>query len=713
MKTRKLLAIVLALAMVLTFSITASAQAPYMAAPKYDNLNYFDKTILDLVDMDLVEDALLYITKEIGVRVAGTPSDKLAADYLENVYKDLGLDTYQQPIALSGNTTIGKLNVHGAENWYGKGNWDFGEWQGTRWECGGAANGVITGDATMVTGKVVDCGMATPAEIIAAGANDGLKGNIVLYTTGQAVNTVIANAKAQGAVGVMVHSLRGSRDNFGSASSPSVTAGTDIPVLGLALCQAEWLREMLAEFGTVTADIQTYSLPRTTARNVIAKKNGTVPNAPIIMAGGHHDTVIGSPGANDSLASVLNGVNVAQVFAQVSTDHVDCYFGSWTNEEGGSTGSAYFVNRTNLAANIAAGSMTAAERDRMIGYWHCDMPASAQDDRTPYLFLQRYNANAPRLVVDYMYAAADRLGYRDLVRDNVFQSSDHGSFYNAGIPTAMFIRMGGVGSTSNYSIEQKYHTPQDCYEDNISMKNWQLVAELMAVSMYDAIRTFKVNTRLTAPEVTLLDSDAEFNLSVYEVEDMLTAEIEFEFDGDLLAFIGVEGLNGFEQIGDITWRYAGGNTWKGTVTIGYPDGGTVTGTGFSTLVATDIAKFVFAPRAEGDATVKITNMKVAGVDFDLNQVVEKDVMFLADEATTTLLPNFSKYDLNRDGIVDALDLGIMLLYCGFDSDSPNWGTLVKVNDSRGKGVTASMCDVNNDGVIDMLDLLDLFLHYTK
>ncbi|MCL1982030.1 MAG: M28 family peptidase [Clostridiales bacterium] len=713
MKTRKLLAIVLALAMVLTFSITASAQAPYLDAPKYGDLNYFDRTILDLVDMDLVEDVLLHITKDIGVRYAGTPSDAAGANYIENVYKDLGLDTYQQHITLSGNATIGKLNVHGAENWYGKGEWNFGSWQGTRWECGGAANGVITGDDKMVSGNVVDCGMATPAEITAAGANDGLKGNIVLFTTGQNINTVITNAKAQGAVGVMVHSLRGSRDNFGSASSPSVTAGTDIPVLGLALCQAEWLREMLAEFGTVAVDIQTYSIPRVNANNVIAKKMGTVPNAPIIMAGGHHDTVLGSPGANDSLASVLNAVNVAQVFAQISTDQADCYFGSWTNEEGGSTGSAYFVNRTDLPANIAAGSMTANERNRMIGYWHCDMPASAQDDRTPYLFLQRYNANASYLVVDYMYAAAERLGYRDMVRDNVFQSSDHGSFYNAGIPTAMFIRMGGVGSTSNYSIEQKYHTPQDCYEDNISMKNWQLVAELMAVSMYDAIRTFKVNTRLTAPEVTLLDSDAEYNLSVYEVEDMLTAEIEFEFDGDLLAFKGIEGLNGFTQIGDITWRYAGGNTWKGTATVGYPDKGTQTGRGFSTLVATDIAKLVFAPRAEGEATVKITNMRVTGVDFDSKQVVDKDVLFLADEATTTLLPNFSKYDLNRDGIVDALDLGVMLLYCGFSTDSPGWDTLVKVNDSRGVAITASMCDVNDDGIIDMLDLLDLFIHYTK
>ncbi|MCL1809617.1 MAG: hypothetical protein FWG42_07640, partial [Clostridiales bacterium] len=59
------------------------------------------------------------------------------------------------------------------------------------------------------------------------------------------------------------------------------------------------------------------------------------------------------------------------------------------------------------------------------------------------------------------------------------------------------------------------------------------------------------------------------------------------------------------------------------------------------------------------------------------------------------------------------DLGVMLLYVGFDCDSPDWESLIKVNDSRGRPVTASMCDVNSDGVIDILDLLDLFIHYTK
>ncbi|MCL1810213.1 MAG: dockerin type I domain-containing protein, partial [Clostridiales bacterium] len=114
----------------------------------------------------------------------------------------------------------------------------------------------------------------------------------------------------------------------------------------------------------------------------------------------------------------------------------------------------------------------------------------------------------------------------------------------------------------------------------------------------------------------------------------------------------------------------------------------------------------------GDTTINLTGFRAVVLEDEQTAFIES--VIIAGEAVTNIDQRvFSKYDLNRDNKVDALDLGIMLLYCGFDSDSPNWETLVKVNDSKGKGVTASMCDVNSDGVIDMLDLLDLFIHYTK
>ncbi|MCL1982460.1 MAG: dockerin type I domain-containing protein [Clostridiales bacterium] len=204
-----------------------------------------------------------------------------------------------------------------------------------------------------------------------------------------------------------------------------------------------------------------------------------------------------------------------------------------------------------------------------------------------------------------------------------------------------------------------------------------------------------------------IDKDVEFTVSVRNAEDLLNVALEFEIDGDLLAGKGLEGLNGFTPLNDIFWVYAGDNKWKGTVTLGLPSGSS---TGLTSVAAVDIAKFIFAPKGVGDAAFTLTGFRAVGLD---GTTVYLDAMVLGGAVTNIDQRVFSKYDLNRDNVVDALDLGIMLLYVGFNADAAGWDTQVKVNDSRGKPVTASMCDVNGDGRIDMLDLLDLFIHYTK
>ncbi|MCL1809684.1 MAG: dockerin type I domain-containing protein [Clostridiales bacterium] len=213
-------------------------------------------------------------------------------------------------------------------------------------------------------------------------------------------------------------------------------------------------------------------------------------------------------------------------------------------------------------------------------------------------------------------------------------------------------------------------------------------------------------------ETGYINQDVEFTIAARNATDVLTVNVTFEIDGGLLAFKGIEGLNGFDMINGVSWRSMGGDVWRGTITLGYPDSGTVDGTGFTNASYTDIGKLTFAPRAAGDVSVTLVKIdRVTGkVDLD---VVDVEAYIENGVAITNIELVYSKYDLNRDGVVDALDLGMVLLYCGWDSDSPAWDTEIKVYDSHGKGVTAKTCDVNLDGVIDMLDLLDLFIHYTK
>ncbi|MCL1809799.1 MAG: amidase family protein [Clostridiales bacterium] len=220
-----------------------------------------------------------------------------------------------------------------------------------------------------------------------------------------------------------------------------------------------------------------------------------------------------------------------------------------------------------------------------------------------------------------------------------------------------------------------------------------------------AINEYAVFFGIHAAPVSYIDGDAEFVLSVENTINLLTVNLMFEIDGDMLSGKGLVGQSGFESMNGILWVYAGDGKWCGTVTLALPSGTT---TGLTTKTPVDIAKFIFAPKGFGNAAVTLTFAEAVGLDDTTTYIPS---IIKNGTAVTTIAR--SKYDLNRDGTVDALDLGIMLLYCGFDSDSLDWGSLTKVNDAWGNPVTASMCDVNGDGLIDMLDLLDLFIHYTK
>ena len=268
----------------------------------------------------------------------------------------------------------------------------------------------------------------------------------------------------------------------------------------------------------------------------------------------------------------------------------------------------------------------------------------------------------------------------------------------AGATEARFAFKPNAAGTFYYYCEVTNTNPNAAGSKTAALKSNAVVLTVVPVSV-----------GISVDPVSGIEGDIEYVISIDNAKDLLSVAIEFEVDGSMLAGKGAEALSGFAAIDGIVWKSLGGSVWSGAVTLGYPAGAN---TGFSVLVPTDIAKLVFAPRAKGCASVRLTSVKAVGL-------AEETTAFLDTAAescvATTCIDQlvYSKYDLNKDNKVDALDLGIMLLYCGFDNDSPNWGTLVKVNDSKGKGVTASMCDVNSDGVIDMLDLLDLFIHYTK
>ena len=273
----------------------------------------------------------------------------------------------------------------------------------------------------------------------------------------------------------------------------------------------------------------------------------------------------------------------------------------------------------------------------------------------------------------------------------------------------------GVAAAEQKATEMSMKLAEDTYE-----YAKQILAELIAfrtantpgnfVPSFSAIPAYAPDTlvflNLDADTVSYVNDDVVYNLSVSNAKDVLAVELEFTVDGSQLSGKGLEGQNGFTSMNGILWTFAGDGLWKGTVTLALPSGTT---SGLTSEAPVDIAKFFYAPKTFGNAAMTITQARVVGLYGDTTNYL----IPVIDNGTATTVIARSKYDLNRDGIVDALDLGIMLLYCGFNASAPGWNDLVKVNDKWGNGVTAGMCDVNGDGLIDMLDLLDLFIHYTK
>ena len=77
-----------------------------------------------------------------------------------------------------------------------------------------------------------------------------------------------------------------------------------------------------------------------------------------------------------------------------------------------------------------------------------------------------------------------------------------------------------------------------------------------------------------------------------------------------------------------------------------------------------------------------------------------DAAILDGSVSTAIEKYYSPYDLNKDGLVDLLDLTYALQFLLMNSTNPDW-------DAKGK-----LADFNDDGVVDVADLILILANYT-
>ena len=172
-------------------------------------------------------------------------------------------------------------------------------------------------------------------------------------------------------------------------------------------------------------------------------------------------------------------------------------------------------------------------------------------------------------------------------------------------------------------------------------------------------------------------------------------ELEFEVDGDILSSRSFTAESGLEFFGPnnygtpILWKNVG-NLWIGKATLlninaNIPD----------IVGEADLLMMTFNVREGelGSTDVKLNNIIMSYKNGQVATMIEDGV------ATTELLQWYSKFDLNKDGVIDLNDLTFALQYLLVTSADPQWED-------------AKFCDFEPDGIIDINDLILILTNYT-
>ena len=185
----------------------------------------------------------------------------------------------------------------------------------------------------------------------------------------------------------------------------------------------------------------------------------------------------------------------------------------------------------------------------------------------------------------------------------------------------------------------------------------------------------------------VVGNDAAYTVSVSGVDKLATVTLKFEVDGVYFSGKAFTGLNGFEVLGGVEWTSVGNDVWMGRVVLVNLNGG------ISSTDVLDIFEMVFASNSGllGTADVRLVDVVLSGYD-TISGAVYIDSLIVNDLVQTSIGQYFSVYDVNRDGVVDQLDLTVAQLFFMAKEGDANWAT-------------AKRADVTGDGRVDIEDLI--------
>jgi aminopeptidase YwaD len=409
-----------------------------------------DLGLVSQLEVERAMDHLRALSVDIGPRVASSPAEREAADYLARELASYGYQVEIQSFPRVGVVAHLSVDAPGAEQVHVA--------AGRVSDTPAAEYPLLTPEGG-ITGRLVDCGAgACPPEVA---------GQIALLApveTGEgdadgsgperpvrSAEDRIADAASAGAAAVLLHGNDWRRFVVSVASAP-------IPFATLNLDGAQALRD--AGEVAVTLEVNRYD----TSQNVIATRRheGTpgepltgAPNeemagaagAPIVVFSAHYDSVEKAPGASDNGSGTVGLLEIARILADVPVA-VELRFAAVGAEEVGLQGARYYVAQ-----------LPEEERARIVANFNMDMIGTAGEDQVQ-LFVNTLDGD--NLVARSARAAREKLGYPEALIRAPFQrgASDHVAFHDAGIPAANFIWR----EPETIALEPWYHHPYDTFE---------------------------------------------------------------------------------------------------------------------------------------------------------------------------------------------------------------------------------------------------------
>ena len=345
----------------------------------------------------------------LGSRVAGTPTNEEALAYLSLEYQKVGYETEVQSF------TYPKFEDRGSS--------------------------IVVNENT-VSGRALNGSpAASPTASIVVVPNLGRKedfaridveGKIAIVKRGEIrFGDKASNAEAAGAVGLII--VNNAPDNFVGTLDREI----NIPVLSVSGKQGEsLLQNIYDDSQTVTLRVDTVRR-LVTGSNLIARRaNSTQPK---VIVGGHYDSVLGSPGANDNASGTAVVLELARKLARTpQADRV--WFLAFDGEEDGLHGSKAFVNNA-----------TPQFLSRLTGMINFDMVGINNE-----LTISGTSSLVKLVEKDSFLSKTKTMG-----------GSDHIPFANAKVSVLFFTR----------GLDPNYHTPDD---DEV---NPQLLDETVEVGL--------------------------------------------------------------------------------------------------------------------------------------------------------------------------------------------------------------------------------------